>query len=162
MGRLRERRALSAIVSGAILLTATVVMGTGLVSWSNSNLKVFEAALVSTSSNMTNQINENLSIEKIVFCVNCNGVSKQNVINVTMTNTGTIPVKVIKLQVNSTIINSYYASTANLPATILPKQSYLVSANLASPLGSWKSGITDTITVTTSRNSIYTIQAVPP
>lgn len=162
MRRLRKRRALSAIVTSAILLTATAVMGTGLVGWSNSNLKVFETALVTTYSNMTNQINENLSIEKIVFCVNCNGNSKQNVINVTMTNTGTIPITVTQIQVNSTAINSYYAGTASLPATIPPKQSYLVSATLTSPLKSWGSKMPDTITVTTARNSIFTAQGVPP
>lgn len=175
----KTRRGLSSIVTSALLLTAVAVIGTSLVGWSNSNLKGFEMSLVNTSANMTNQINENLSIENIVFCVNCKGTfAKNNVINVTLTNTGTVPLRITQIQVNSTAIKSYYYSTNSpysssscpppsgtsqcLPATLLPKQSYLVSASLASPLKSWSSKVSNTITVTTARNSIFTTQAVAP
>lgn len=158
---LKDRRGLSAIVTSAIMLTAVAVIGSSLVGWSNSNLKTFEIGLVNTSANMTNQINENLSIENIAFCVNNCGQLK-SVINVTLTNTGTIPVRITQIQVNNTAIKSYYG-TASLPASISPKQSYLVSAILTSPLkSSWASKIPDTITVKTARNSIFTTQAAPP
>ena len=158
---LKTRRGLSAVVTSAMLLTFVAVIGSSLVGWSNSNLKAFEVGLVTTSANMTNQINENLSIENIAFCVSKCGAPK-NVINVTLTNTGTLPVRITQIQVNSTAIKSYFG-TASLPATISPKQSYLVSAILASPLkSSWASKIPDTITVTTARNSIFTTQGVPP
>jgi hypothetical protein len=159
MRGLPTRRALSSIATGAILITATAMMGTGLVNWSNSNLNAFETALVTTSSTMTNRINENISIENIVFCVNCGTTNSKNVINVTLTNTGTIPVSVAQIQVNSTAIKSYFG-TATLPATISPKGSYLVSATLSSPT-KWKSHEPDTITVTTTRGTIFTTQAAP-
>lgn len=178
MRHLGKRRALSTIVTSAILLTATVLMGTGLVNWSNSNLKAFETALVTTSSNMTNQINEKLSIENVVFCVNCGTSGSKNVMNITLTNSGTVPVRVTQIQVNSTIIKSYYYSSSSpyfssscptpsgssqcLPAIIYPKGSYMVSAALTPPLKNWTSKIPDTITVMTARNSIFTTQAAPP
>ena len=173
---MKTRRGLSAVVTSAILLTSVAVIGSALVGWSNSNLKVFETSLVTTSANMTNQINENLSIENIAFCVGCG--NSHSVINVTLTNTGTIPLRITQIQVNSTVIKSYYYLSTSpfyssscpppqgtsqcLPAVLLPKQSYLVSASLTSPLKSWASKTPDTITVTTARSSIFTTQAVPP
>ncbi|MGC1709280.1 MAG: hypothetical protein WA799_05715, partial [Nitrosotalea sp.] len=99
-----------------------------------------------------------------------------NVINVTLTNTGTVGVTVTQIKINSTAISSYYYSknspysssscpppsgtSACLPAKILPKQSYTVSATLAGS-STWGSKKPDTITVTTSRGSIFTTQAAP-
>ncbi len=84
----------------------------------------------------------------------------KSVINVTLTNTGTIPVKVTQIQINSTVIKSYFG-TASLPAPIFPKGSYLVSATLPSPT-TWGSHKPDTITVTTARGTIFTTQAASP
>ena len=143
-----------------MLLTAVAVIGTSLVGWSNSNLKAFEIGLVNTSANMTNQINENISIENISFCVSCGTSNSKNVINVTLTNTGTIPVRITQIQINSTAIKTYFG-TASLPVTILPQGSYMISSTLTSPT-KWESQEPDTVTITTARNSIFTTQAVPP
>ncbi len=172
-----RRRALSTIVTAGIMLSAVAVLGSAVVSWSNGNLKAFETALTTTAVNSTNKITENLVIENIAFCSNCGSAGSKNVTNVTLTNTGTVGVKITQIQLNSTVIKSYYnsksypysssscpppsgASTC-LPATILPKQSYTVSASLKYP-AKWGSQKPDIITVTTARGSTFTTQAAPP
>ncbi len=172
-----RRRALSTIVTAGIMLSAVAVLGSAVISWSNGNLKVFETALTTTAVNSTNKINENLVMENIAFCSNCGPASSKNVINVTLTNTGTVGVRRTQIQVNSTTITSYYYSksgpqysssscpppsgvSACLPVNILPKQSYTISATLQSP-AKWGSGKPDTITVTTARGSTFTTQAAP-
>lgn len=170
-----SRRGISAVVTSAMLLTAVAVIGTAVVGWSNSKLTVFETSLANTTASYTNQINENFAIENVAFCNNCGGLGSKNVINVTLTNAGTIPVKITQIQVNNTTIKSYYYSSSSgsssscpppsglptcLPAAIMPKQSYTVSATLSST--TWGSKKPDTITVTTSRGSILTTQGAPP
>ena len=171
-----SRRGLSTIVTAGIMLSAVAVLGSAVISWSNGNLKVYETALTNTAINSTNKITENVAIENIAFCTNCGPASSKNVINITLTNTGTVPVKITQIQVNSTVISSYYYSksspysssscpppsgqSACLPATITPKQSYTISATLNSPK-IWGSQKPDTVTVTTARGSIFTTQAAP-
>jgi hypothetical protein len=143
------------------MLTAIAVLGTTLVSWSNSNLRAFEFSLANNVSNKTNQMNENLAIENVVFCTNCGGPNTKNIVNITLTNTGTVSVRVNPIQINNTVINNYYSSSSSLPVNIMPKNSYLVSATLPSPT-TWASKKPDTITVTTARGSMFTTQVSPP
>ncbi len=154
------RRGLTTVVTAALMLTTVAVLGSALVAWSNGNLKVFETALSTTASNDTNKITESLVIENIAFCSNCVSTNGNNVINVTLTNTGTVGVTVNQIQVNSTIIKNYAKNTA-LPTNILPQNSYTVAAQLSAGTV-WKSKSPDTITVTTARGSMYTTQAAPP
>ena len=168
-------RGLSTIVTAGIMLSAVAVLGSAVVTWSNGNLKAFETALSNTAVANTNKITESVSIENIAFCSNCGLANSKNVVNVTLTNTGTVSVKITQIQVNSTAITSYYYKdspysssscpppsgiSACLPATIMPKQSYMVSASLKSP-AKWSSQKPDIITITTARGSIFTTQAAP-
>ncbi len=155
-----QRRGLATVVTAALMLTTVAVLGSALVAWSNGNLKVFETALSTTASNDTNKVTENLVIENIVFCSNCNKTNGNNVVNVTLTNTGTVGITVNQIQINSTAIQKYAKGTT-LPVNILPQNSYTASAQLPSSTV-WKSKEPDTITVITARNSIYTTQAAPP
>ncbi len=150
-----RRRGLTTVVTAALMLTAVAVLGSAMVAWSNSNLKTFDIALTTTAVNSTNKISESVSIENIVFC-HCGG--SNNVINVTLTNTGTIGVRISQIQVNSTTITTFAKGTS-LPVNILPQNSYTVAAQLSNQ---WHSKSQDTITVTTSRGSIYTTQAAAP
>ena len=155
-----RRRGLTTVVTAALMLSTVAVLGSALVAWSNGNLKVFETALSTTASNDTNKITENLSIENIAFCSNCVSSNGNNVINVTLTNTGTVGITVNQIQINGTTIKNYAKSTT-LPENILPQNSYTVAVQL--PTGTmWKSKSPDTITVTTTRGSTYTTQAAPP
>ncbi|MBI1829170.1 MAG: hypothetical protein HY222_07390 [Thaumarchaeota archaeon] len=159
MRRFTGRRGLSTIVTTALMLTAVAVLGTAIVSWSNGNLKSYETVLSNAASNNINKINENLVIENIAFCAACASPSN-SVINVTLTNTGTISIKINQIQINSTVITSYAKSTT-LPQNISPQNSYTVAAQLPTSV-TWKSKSVDTITVTTARGSTYTTQAAPP
>jgi hypothetical protein len=158
MRHFTSRRGLSTIVTTAILLTAVTILGTMIVAWSNGNLKSYETVLSNTASTNTNKINENLVIENIAFCANCDSSGGNNVINVTLTNTGTVNVKINQIQINSTVITSYSKSTT-LPQNISPQNSYTVAAKLSTK---WHSKSTDTITVTTARSLTHTTQAAPP
>ena len=153
-----SRRGLSTIVTAGIMLSAVAVLGSAVVTWSSGNLKAFETALSNTAATNTNKINELLTIENIIFCSNCAGSGSNNVINVTLTNTGTIPVKISQVQINS-ITTTTFAKGTTLPTNIMPKNSYTVAAQLSN---TWKSKSIDTITVTTARGSTYTTQAAPP
>jgi|SRR6185312_1406788 len=172
-----SHRGLSTIVTAGIMLSAVAVLGSAVVTWSNGNLKAFEMALSNTAISNTNKITESVAIENIAFCSNCGSVNSKNVTNVTLTNTGTVSVKITQIQLNSTAITSYYyknsysysssscpppsGTSTCLPITIPPKQSYTVSASLKYPK-TWGSQKPDTITVTTARGSIFTTQAAPP
>ena len=172
-----SRRGLSTIVTAGIMLSAVAVLGSAVVTWSNGNLKAFETALSNTAVANTNKITESVTIENIAFCSNCGSANSKNVTNVTLTNTGTVSVKITQIQLNSTAITYYYNSKTShysstscpppsgastcLPATILPKQSYTVSTSLIYPK-TWGSQKPDIITVTTARGSTFTTQAAPP
>jgi len=171
----RRRRGLSNVVTMAIMLTSVAVMGTGLVAWSHGNLAAFQQGLANTASTTTDKINENLIIENIGFCKTCSfgflGASN-GVINVTMTNTGTLALNVTQIQINNTITIQRYANSIGQPVSatsllILPQQSYIVSAVLPSPPSvatqmKWSTRSPDTITITTARGSTFTTQATAP
>ena len=161
MKYVRTRRGLSTVVTSAIMLTFVAVLGTAMVGWSNGNLKAFENSLANTSVNMTNKINENLVIENVSFCKQCSFPPQiAKTINVTLSNTGSLSVKITQIQVNGTIISSYDGHPAQgLPTNILPGQSYTVEAHISN---AWASKKVDTITVTTQRGTILTTQAAPP
>jgi hypothetical protein len=172
-----SRRGLSTVITAGIMLSAVAVLGSAVVTWSNGNLKSFETVLSNTAASNTNKITESISIENIAFCSNCGSANSKNVTNVTLTNTGIVSVKITQIQLNSTTINSYYYSknspysstscpppsgtSACLPVTLTPKQSYTVSTSLIYPK-TWGSQKPDTITITTARGSTFTTQAAPP
>lgn len=166
---LKSRRGLSTVVTSALLLTAVAVLGASLVSWSNSNLKSFETKLANTTASVTNQANENLVFENVVFCYGVNEKCPRAFqppnqvfpgVNITLTNTGAVSVKVSQILLNGTSWGSGLPSngyTPVLPVTILPKQSVTFAQTLA-----WHSKSLTTISVVSSRGSIFTIQAAPP
>lgn len=153
-----NRRAISTVVTTVMMLTAVAVMGATLVAWSNGKLIVFESSLANSAANMTNTVNENLFIENIQFCLsNClGGFPPHSGISVTLTNIGTIPVKINLEQINSTA----YSPTSALPVTLMPKQSSTLIVNGLNPR--WQSKDVSTFTFTTSRGSIFTTQAAAP
>ena len=174
---IKHRRGLSNVVTTAIMLTSVAVMGSGLVVWSHGNLSAFQEGLANTTSTTTNKINENLIIENIEFCKLCSFGwlgSSNSIINVTLTNTGTLALNVTQIKINNTITIPRYASptvpgqiTSAASIRILPQQSYTVSAVLPSPPSvvtqmKWCAKCPSTITVTTARGLIFTTQAVAP
>src|SRR5437899_9937246 len=138
MKKLRARKGISSIIAAAILLSATVVMGTGLVSWSNTNLTSYQASLTKTYSGNVNKLNENLVIENVWF------VNNPKSLSVTLTNVGTEGLNVtdIKLQTSS--------STQDTPqnAIVLPKQHTTIQIGSASSPYLWQSKVPITMTAT--------------
>jgi len=148
---LRARKGISSIIAAAILLSATVMMGTGLVSWSHTNLTSYQASLSNTYSTNVNKLNENLVIENVWF------VKNPRSLNVTLTNLGTEGLNVTDIKLQSS------SSTQDIPlytVTIVPKQQYTVFQPVTNY--NWQSNVPITITATTVRGSIFTTQVMPP
>ena len=143
------RRGLSTIVTSAIMLTAVAILGSTMVSWSNGNLRAFETSLSNTYSTNMNKLNEFVTIENIAFCKNCYGISQHDV-NLTLTNTGTVSLNVTSIKIN----NSVFAITSG---RLLPGKSNLWELNYT-----WQSQIPLTISISTSRGSLFTTQAAAP
>lgn len=144
----RTRRAISSIITSAILLTATVVMGTGLVTWSNGSLSSYQASISNTYSTNVNKLNEDLSIENVWFG------NSPKFLNVTTTNTGTIGLNVTKINLKTS------TSSTDIPYShsgILPKKQNSTIINY-----DWQSGTPIQITITTSRGTTFTSQVMPP
>ena len=144
----RPRRGIGTIVTGAILLSAVTALGTGLVSWTNSNLFTHQQDLQLSYSRTTDKINEFLIIENVWF-----GDNPQKFVNITMTNVGNIGLNVTKIELTSSAGSIEYQFT---DGAILPKKSY------SPPISyDWGNNEIVDITVTTSRGSIYKTQALP-
>ena len=146
---MRTRRALSSIVTSAILLTATVLTGSGMVTWSNSSLSSYETALSNTFSTNVNKLSENLSIENVWF-----GNGGQKFLNVTTTNVGTIGATVTNMTLKTS------TTTTNIQCThssIMPQKQ-----NSTKIIYNWQSGNPIQITITTARGTIFTTQVMPP
>lgn len=149
MHGLRSRRGLSSIVTGAILLTATALMGTGVVSWSNTNLSNYKTSLSDTFSTNVNSLHEDLVVENVWF-----GNNPSKFLNVTITNTGTVGLNVTDVKLTSSI------SSLDIPSShtsLIPKHQ-----NVTKITYGWSSNVPITITVTTSRGSVFTSQVMSP
>jgi archaellum component FlaF (FlaF/FlaG flagellin family) len=146
-----ERRAISSVITGAILLTATVVMGTGLVNWSNSNLATYQKSLSDTFATNTNKLNENLMIENVWFGKD---QSNNKFLNVTITNTGTIGLNVtdMKLTSSTQVLDKSFTQGGILPSKLNSTQ-----------IGySWQNKVPIQIVVTTARGTTFISQVMPP
>ena len=144
----RCRRGLASVVTGAILLSGVTLLGTGLVSWTNSNLSTHQQALQSSYSTATDKINEFLIIENVWF-----GQNPQKFVNITMTNIGNVGLNVTKIKLTNSTDSMEYQFADGV---ILPKKSH--SAQISYE---WGDNELVDITVITVRDSIYKTQALP-
>lgn len=150
---IHARRGLSSAVTGAMLLTAVALMGTGLVSWSNTNLKSHQQSLESTYSTYVNKINENLIIENVWF-----GTNPSKFVNITMNNLGSIGLEVTKIE----FVNPYDKTILNIFSTFSDQKIFQKQSNSTKIPYNWESDSPIEVVVTTSRGSIYTTQVMPP
>ncbi len=148
--RVSNRRALSTVVTSAIMLTAVAVIGSSIVAWSNSNLKTFESTLSNSTATNTNKINENLSIENVNFCKLC--YSGAHGVNITLTNLGNLGLKISAIQLNTA--NTIVLSP---PTQVLPGKSFTYNQSY-----NWQSQIPINVHITTTRGSIFASQVTPP
>ena len=153
------RRALSTVVTSAILLSFVAMIGTSVVAWSNTNSRAFESILVSSASDSLNKINEMLIIENVVLQSRCvffglNGV------NTTITNTGTVGINVTQIKISDSAQTATYNKTSFLPGpsynpVIIPKSSKSIC--IVYP---WQTGYLTTVQVTTARGTVLTTQVI--
>ena len=148
-----KRRALSTVVTTAMMLTAVAVIGTGVVVWSNSNLRTFETSLVSSASDNTNKINENPKIENIVL-VKDFPAPTINSVNVTVSNIGTVGLNVTQIVFSD---SSKSTTKTITDGGIAPQSSKVFSYSFQ-----WSNGVLTTVQVTTARGMQITSQAMQP
>jgi len=173
----RRHRALSTVVTTAMLLTAVAVIGTGLVAWSNTNSRTAESILVSSSSEKLNQINEMPKIENVVLF---NGAGPGiNKINITVSNVGTVGFNVLKFVVSSVgNCNTYRTYSSSYDDPTCPNASIVSCSHPPYDISSCKSiipqssrwylvqyapgnaGVLTNIAVTTNRTTSVTTQVM--
>lgn len=147
-----RRRALSSIVTSAILLSSIAIMGVGLVGWSNSNLMGHQKTLENTFSKNINKLNEHVIFEKVWF----GGTSPNKFVNVTATNSGDIGLNVTSIQfINSTTF-AEISSTSITDGGISSSQSYSVQIDYE-----WETGDEFDILLKSNRDNQFRTQVSP-
>ncbi|MHB8601466.1 MAG: hypothetical protein ACYC6W_06985 [Nitrosotalea sp.] len=131
------------------MLTATALMGTGMVNWSNTNLSKYQTSLSDTFSTNVNALHENLVVENIWF-----GNNPSKFLNVTITNTGSVGLNVTDVKLTSSISSLDITSSHT---SLIPKQQ-----NVTKIIYGWSSNVPIKVTVTTSRGSVFTSQVMAP
>ena len=146
----RHRRALSTVVTSAILLSAVAVMGTMVVTWANMKLSSQEEALLLTFSNNINKLNEDLMVENVWFDYVLNNV------NVTVTNVGIIGLNVTEIK--------FTDSSGGLVTLSITDGGTLVqeSFNTNVTYSGLTSGDVFNVVVTSERGNIIQKQVLPP
>ena len=148
------RRALSTVVTGAILLSAVAIMGTMIVAWSQSLFTQNQAELQVSFTNIVNKLNEGLFIENVWF----DAVPSPKIVNVTLSNTGTIFLNVTKIDLIDSVDGSYLVSTVHISdGGVFVNQLY--SKNVT--YDGWTAGTPINIVVSTNRGNIITTQVIP-
>jgi len=148
------RRALSNIVTSAIILSAVSIMGVMMLAWSTNSLTLQKQQLEDMFSTQMNRINEDLIFENVWFSTTCPG----KCINVTLSNVGTLGLNVTEIKfVNGTTlkdISAFYYTDAG----IVPSGSFSTNATITN----WKTGDDINIFVFTERGNQYTTQVIAP
>jgi fibro-slime domain-containing protein len=146
---MKQRRGLSAVVTGAIMLTAAAVTGSALTTWANNARITHEQSLSVQYSSSVDKVKEQLSIENVWF-----GRSYPAYLNITLSNTGNIgtTIKEIRLERNN-VKNITNFDDVN----IIPSKTY--SAQI--PFD-WRSDDPTDVSVTTERGNIFRTQITPP
>ena len=142
---MRHRRGLAAAVTGALLLSATAVLGISSISWGNASLNSKQAELVDTVNNYVNKINESIFFENI----NCNTTSC-DVIKVALTNIGDVGLNVAEITISDAVTGfKHVESYQNL--AIMPDGMQLIS--ITDPNIPLNAALE--LTLTTSRGNIF-------
>jgi len=146
MNRLRigTKRAFSAPITSAILLSAVATMGVFLVGWSNTTLTLNQVELETTFSNNVNKLSEKISIEKVWF-----GTGSNKFVSVTLLNISTIGITITEIE----LVNSTDTYTITINQNLLPGGIYTIEEEY-----DWTSGTSTDITVITARENHFKTQ----
>ncbi len=151
MNRRRYKRALSTVVTSAILLSAIAVMGTMIVTWANMKLSSQEEALTVTFTDNINKLNEDFIVENVWYDYVLNNV------NVTITNVGIIGLNVTEIKFTD---SSGSGNLVTLPITdggLLVQKSFNTNVTYSG----LTSGNAFNVVVTTERGNIIQKQVLP-
>jgi len=103
MAKHTKRRALATVVSTGILLSAVAIMGSMLVTWSNSIFATEQNEINEVYSEGVNKLNEFLVIENVWFGNETSSETSNRFINVTMSNVGNIGLNVTKITLDNSV-----------------------------------------------------------
>ena len=143
-----DRRAISTVITTAIMLSAVAMMGSFLVLWSNSTLSSHKMAMESAYSSKLNKLNELLVIEHVWF-----GQYPSKFVNITVNNAGSIWLNVTKIQLSSSGQTKEFLF---YNTSIAPNKSNSTKISYT-----WGDNIPVDVIVTTARDSVYRTQAMP-
>ena len=147
-----RKRALSTIVTTAIILSAVAIMGSLVVGWANMKLGAQEQALSLTFNQNINRLNEDFVVENVWYDYSLNNV------NVTITNIGILALNVTEIKFTDP---SYYSDLETLSITdgqTLVQKSF--SRNVT--YSGLTSGDAFNVVVTSERGNIIQKQVLPP
>lgn len=143
-----SHRALSSIVTGMVLLVATVILGSAVVMWSNETFSVSKSITTALYVTNVNKFTEQLVVENAWF-----GSAPSKFINVTLYNVGSTGVTIADIQIkNST-------KTVDIPIShgnILPRNTNSTKISYG-----WSSKIPVSIIITTTKGSVITKDVSP-
>ena len=152
MNRRRYKRALSTIVTSAILLSAIAVMGTMVVTWANMKLNDQEQVLSLTFSDNINKLNEDFIIENVWYDYVLNNV------NVTITNVGILSLNVTEIKFTDPSDSSNLAILPITDGGIQVQESFNTNVTYSGLI----SGDVFDVVVTSERGNIIQKQVLPP
>ncbi|MGI0007281.1 MAG: hypothetical protein ACREAR_04715 [Nitrosotalea sp.] len=139
---------MSSIVTGMILLVATVILGSVVVMWSNSSLSVSKSITTTLYTTSVNMFAEKLVVENTWF-----GNTPSKFINVTLYNVGSTGITITDIKIeNSTKIVDIPIFAGNIPSQ--------KTNSTKIPYG-WTSKVPLSIIVTTARGSVITTSVSP-
>ncbi len=152
MNRRRYKRALSTVVTSAILISAIAVMGTMVVTWANMKLSSQEEALSLTFSDNINKLNEDFIVENVWYDYVLNNV------NVTITNVGIIGLNVTEIKFTGSSGSGDLVTLSITDGGILVQKSFNTNVTYSG----LTSGDAFNVVVTSERGNIIQKQVLPP
>jgi len=149
-----HKRALSTIVTGAILLSAVAVMGSFVVAWSQTLLSQHQSELQTSFTSNINKLNEGLIVENVWF----DAVPSPKIVNVTLSNIGTIYLNITKIDLINPVDGKNLVPSVSISdgGVALNK---LYSKNVT--YDGWLVDVPINVVVTTERGNIITKQVIP-
>lgn len=152
---MRYRRGLSTVVVSAILLASISVIGTGLVSWSNTNLNAHKQNLQATFVTNMNKLNERINIENIWFGgITCSPLDK--FVNMTMTNSGSIGLNITSIKFVNPSTGQTIQTWDITNGGVRTGETYTYQPDYC-----WTSGSAFNIVIDTERANIFQTQVTP-
>ena len=153
MTRRMYKRALSTIVTGAILLSAVAIMGSMVVTWAALTFSQNEEALQVSFANNINKLNEDITIESVWF----DDVPDPNIVNITLSNIGTIGLNITEIDFiepdGTHLISTVHISDGGV------RVSQVYSVNVT--YNDWTVDKPFNVFLTTDRDNFFITQVMP-